>query len=108
MRSNGQIGADDVKEVVAELAAEITNGYVPRIIVREAWDASRDVPMPEQQVINEAFEVLMDNHPPLVLYLDEVLDIYDFDAHDFKTSDHAQQLILDIQARIEDTLKAQG
>lgn len=105
---DGQIGADDVKEVVAELAAEVTNGYVPRIIVREAWDAGSDVPIPDQQIINEAFEVLMDNHAPLVLYLDELLDIFDSDAREFKTSDHAQQMILDIQARIEDVLKSQA
>jgi hypothetical protein len=108
MSRNGQIGADDVKEVVAELAAEVTNGYVPRIIVREAWDTSSDVPTPDQQILNEAFEVLMDNHPPLVLYLDELLDVFDFDAREFRTSDHAQQMILDIQARIEDVLKSQA
>lgn len=108
MSRNGQIRLDDVKEVVAELAAEVTNGYVPRIIVREAWDTSSDVPTPSQQVLNEAFEVLMDNHPPLVLYLDELLDVFDFDAREFKTSDHAQQMILDIQARIEDVLKSQA
>lgn len=108
MSRNGQIRADDVKEVVAELAAEVTNGYVPRIIVREAWDASSDVPTPDQQILNEAFEVLMDNHPPLVLYLDELLDVFDFDAREFKRSDHAQQMILDIQARIKDVLKSQA
>lgn len=108
MSRNGQIRVDDVKEVVAELAAKVTNGYVPRIIVREAWDTSSDVPTPSQQVLNEAFEVLMDNHPPLVLYLDELLDVFDFDAREFKTSDDAQQMILDIQARIEDVLKSQA
>lgn len=108
MRMDGQIGTDDVKEVVSELAAEVTQGYVPRIIVREAWDASGDVPIPGQQVINEAFEVLMDNHPPLVLYLDEVLDIFDFDAREFKTSDYAQSMISDIQARIEDVLRSEA
>lgn len=105
---NEQIGTDDVKAVIAELAAEVTNGYIPRIIVREVWGASSDVPIPEQEITNEAFEVLMDDHPPLVLYLDELLDIFDFDAREFKVSDHAHQSILDIQARIEDVLKSQA
>ncbi|MER3414200.1 MAG: hypothetical protein C4341_08210 [Armatimonadota bacterium] len=103
-----QIGPEEVKEIVAELTAEVTNGYVPRIIVREVWDATCDTPVAGQEVINEAFEVLMDNHPPLVLYIDELLDIYDFDAGEFRTSDHARQLTLDIQARIEDVLKSQA
>ncbi|GIV01262.1 MAG: hypothetical protein KatS3mg015_0092 [Fimbriimonadales bacterium] len=99
---------EQVKEVVAELVAELTDGYIPRMIVREVYDVDKDVPTPDQHVTATGYEILMDDHPPLVLYTDELLDIYDFDANEFKESDYAMETIADIQARIEDILKSQA
>lgn len=103
-----EITPDQVKEVVAELVAELTDGYIPRMIVREVYDVDKDVPLPDQHITAVGYEVLMDDHPPLVLYTDELLDIYDFDANEFKESDYAMEMIADIQARLEDILKSQA
>ena len=98
------ITAHEVREIVAELVNRVAADWVPRISVRPTFQTAGDFPVPNQEVRALAFEVIIHDHPSMVLYRDELEEIYDFETKMFRSGEYARATIADLESRIEEVL----